>query len=107
MTVYIPHNDGAYKDYSDAKRYGELHFIGHFGVYPDTVHHEHHTLPEEITAPLNRAAADYDSEEDFVIPTGDIVLVCYFVSLLTLMHKTIRLLKYDRIERAYYQVAML
>lgn len=101
MTVYLPHDDGT-KDYSDAVRFGDLHVIRRKFIYPDEFIDGR--LPRDVWQTFWDAARQYDGDKDYVLPYGDLVQVTTFTSLILVMFKSLRVLRYDRHEKAYMAV---
>ena len=103
-TVYVPHlGNNARMDLTDAKRFGDLHVIFRRELYPDTAQ-------DEMPAAILKAAFDlrnFNSEGDFLCLVGAPVMmtVCALV-LGAAGIKTLRVLRFDRAEGAYYPITM-
>ena len=103
MTVYVPQDDGT-KDFSDAARFGEIHVIRRRFIYPDEFV-DGRGLPEDIVNLFEDIVYEqYDGDRDYVLPYGDLVQVIHFCSCIVAFGKRLRLLRYDRHERAYMPI---
>lgn len=99
MTVYIPHHNGKI-DTSDATRYGDLRVIFRREVFPDDV-------DDQIPVLIRRAQdsmADFDPEVDYLALVGSPLYVSLCSFILGNSHSFIRVLRFDRMERAYYEI---
>ncbi len=105
MTVFVPHDDGT-KDFTDATRFGEIYVIRRKFIYPDEFVNDGYVLPEDIRALFWFYANRFDGNADYILPYGDLVQILYFTSCIVALDKLLRLLRYDRHEKAYMPVVV-
>jgi hypothetical protein len=96
--VFIPFSNGTL-DFSDASRYGEIRIVMRREVYA-------YDIDEWLPKLINEAGSilsDFNHEHDFLCLAGSpmSIAVCAFI----LGSKpSINMLRYDRVERAYYSI---
>lgn len=100
--VYIPQNDGRF-DLSDAARFGALVTVFRHDLYPDNV-------DDEIvgaTAHAGIVLRNFDFDHDYLMLVGSPLyqaICCVVLGLRMPAPAKLRVLRYDRIERGYYEV---
>ena len=99
--VYVTQNDGRF-DLTDLNRFGELVVLFNRDIYPDNA--------GEMTGVMKRAydvLREFNPLLDFLCLVGSPVYVaaCAYVLGDRGLHP-VRLLRYDRHERAYYEVGI-
>lgn len=99
--VFIIQDNGT-KDFSAAKRFGELKGLIERDVFPDDADER----VSAIHAIVRKKLKEFDPLYDFVLLTGDPVALVIVGAELQRMYpdQVIAFLKYDRDERQYYQV---
>jgi len=100
MAVYVIQRDRT-KDFSDAEGFGPLHYLLGRSVFPDSVG----TDVKTARIMLEDRLKDFYFKEDFVLLNGDPVHAAMVTVVLGKQKiPYIRFLKWDRENRAYYEV---
>lgn len=97
--VFLPHSNGRF-DVEDAQRYGALHVIFRRELYPDEIDDQW----ESCIRRAEDALSDFDPDHDLLCMIGSPLYTALCVFLLGRRHKAINVLRYDRLEHAYYQI---
>ena len=102
MTVFIPHDNGKY-DLTNAVRYGERVVLFTRDTFPDTVDDE---LPKIMAVIGQKLVSRYDPMTDRLCLTGSPLYQVACAYALGWTRRPLRLLRYDRLERAYYPISL-
>lgn len=111
MTVFVVNLVGHDKNLRDTGRYGQLCILSDKFSFPDEVDDEGR-LSHHFRSQLDAGVRRYDPSSDFVLPLGDMAQVSYFMAQLGARAERerwtlpIRILRFDRIEKAYYVVTI-
>lgn len=84
--------------------YGKLEIINSRFIYSDEIIGER--LPPEFIEKLDRAAATFVPERDFLILGGDHVQFVYFAAVLRSRYGQFRVLRWDRPAQGYVPVCI-
>lgn len=100
--VYVPQDDGRH-DLDNARRFGTIVAIWNKDLYPDNAN-------EQIPEIMRRAydvLHDFNPQYDFLCLVGSPVYtaICSYV-LGDSAKQPLRLLRFDRLERAYYEIKL-
>lgn len=100
--VYVTQHDGHF-DLDDAMRYGQLKVIFTRDIYPDDADEQ---MPKQCERAL-RVLADFDADRDYLCLIGSplYVAACSW-ALGALGIKRFNVLRFDKIEKAYYTIAI-
>lgn len=102
--VYVPQFDGKL-DISDAARFGEVRVLFNRDLYPDDAEDRMPRVVEHV----RRQLGEFDPEIDYLCLVGSPIYqaVCFRVLGEVLpAGQPIRALRFDRIERAYYDLTI-
>lgn len=95
--VWVPYYDGRL-DLSDAERFGSIIVISRRDVYPDDADERMPEVAAEATSFLRH----FDPRQDYLCLVGSPVhLATCCLVLGSQVHRPIRMLRYDRMERRY------
>lgn len=89
-------------DMKPIEAYGKLEIINSRFIYSDEIIGER--LPPEFIDKLDRAAATFAPERDFLVLGGDHVQFVYFAAVLGSHYSQFRVLRWDRPARGYVPV---
>lgn len=103
-TVWVSQDDGRL-DLSDAARFGELRPLFHRDIYPDNVDDQAPLVMARLRAEL----AEFDFERDYLCLVGSL-LYATAAGLVLAQYRppgaALRVLRYDRGERRYYDATL-
>jgi hypothetical protein len=99
-TVYVTQHDGRF-DLGDAARFGETKVVYRRDLFPDEI-------DEQLPAVMERARhvlCHFDVTQDYLCLIGSPLYVAICAYMLGRMNKfPAKLLRYDKIERRYYEI---
>lgn len=87
-------------DYSDAERYGEIYFGTQFEYSPIKNSARNGVLLKDI----DKAVALFNPEEDYLLLTGNPLVIGYCVHELMKKSPELRVLRYSRNDRRYTEM---
>lgn len=102
MTVYVLQRPKANQDVTPARVFGELKVVWgeDFMVFPDNA--ERRT--KEMNEYARKILANFDATKDYILLNGDPVGISIATAILSETWEEIIVLKWDRMNSAYYPV---
>lgn len=99
--IYMVHPT-KHDDITPALRFGEPRYVNTGYLYPDEIEVE--DLPPKVTQNMEACADAFRPEQDFLVILGDHLQLIAFSAMLAVRHPWFRVLRYDRIESAYWPI---
>lgn len=99
--VYVVHP--VREDLGAAKLWGKLRYVNEHYVYGDELTDDNE-LPFHIVANMQRHAGQFDPRHDYLLIVGDHAQLVAFSVQLAVRYKAFSVLRYDRLQGAYFVI---
>lgn len=99
--VYVVHPTD--NNISAASQYGPVCYITHRYVYGDEIDAAN-LMPIDFVQRLEKAAEEFNPEEDYFCLVGDHLQIVAFTAMLAARYDSFRVLRYDREAAGYLEV---
>lgn len=102
MTVFVV-NSSHDLNLTSAERFGAIRYVNHKYIYGDEIGDDG-SLPAAFVDNMRRCADEFDADSDYLLIAGDHLQLVAFTAELSIIFPWFRVLRWDRIEQAYFGV---